>query len=492
MANERLNIPKKLKVGFQKRTDTYSGKLAYVVYLNSKNEIAKEKSWSGWIDKKIPVEDYDNEPMEGFVLNKKAGDYNSGWNHRMAKCRVFDPRGFEVEISIDNLLYILQECTSSKGKGLEGEFIYAWSGKDLVLLPTCSPDYEASKNLEAKKEKIGNKDLNLGSAYKGKEANYLVYLGKQQWYSLLDYKGTSERSVILHLFLDPGEKKFYGYKNPGNFLFYKIEDSAFSPDTVEDWIEFWKNKTWTGHGSEGVEKLGVLKTKVSREKGISQEQALQDFLSIEGKKAYEDEANKYGSHQYMRYNDRYNGTSFDFYYKIDDRTYMLLTAYYEPTYNGKTKDEYMKDYEISYPKDKNKHHSFPDGYSYHSYYGIHSGEEVWDYLPWSEEEKAEWKRTSDIAKEAEQEFYKNAKYELSEKVKIYEKYWLDESNHVQSKEDYYKKEIFEGCTARELIEKGIPAERYFTSEYIKVGVMLGDVCTEQEHFYKDTSRNCNF
>ena len=175
MANERLNIPKKLKVGFQKRTDTYSGKLAYVVYLNSKNEIAKEKSWSGWIDKKIPVEDYDNEPMEGFVLNKKAGDYNSGWNHRMAKCRVFDPRGFEIEISIDNLLYILQECTSSKGKGLEGEFIYAWAGKDLVLLPTCSPDYEASKKLEAKKEKIGNKDLNLGSAYKGKEADYLVY-----------------------------------------------------------------------------------------------------------------------------------------------------------------------------------------------------------------------------------------------------------------------------------------------------------------------------
>jgi hypothetical protein len=37
---------------------------------------------------------------------------------------VYDPRGFEFEISIPNLLYILQECTSTKGKGLDGEFVY--------------------------------------------------------------------------------------------------------------------------------------------------------------------------------------------------------------------------------------------------------------------------------------------------------------------------------------------------------------------------------
>lgn len=32
MANERLNIPETLKVGFNNRPDTYSGKLAYVTY----------------------------------------------------------------------------------------------------------------------------------------------------------------------------------------------------------------------------------------------------------------------------------------------------------------------------------------------------------------------------------------------------------------------------------------------------------------------------
>ena len=107
MANERLNIPETLKVGFNSRSDTYSGKLAYVTYINKKGDIAKETSWKGWIDKNIDIEPYDNKPIEGFVLNRRAGGYKSGWNFRQTYCRVYDPRGFEVEISMENLLYIL-------------------------------------------------------------------------------------------------------------------------------------------------------------------------------------------------------------------------------------------------------------------------------------------------------------------------------------------------------------------------------------------------
>ena len=107
MSNERLNIPKQLKVGYQKRCDTYSEKLAYVTYINKKGEIAKQISWDGWRDKEITPDDFENVPTEGFVLNKRAGGYKSGWNFRQTKCRVWDPRGFEIEISIENLLYIL-------------------------------------------------------------------------------------------------------------------------------------------------------------------------------------------------------------------------------------------------------------------------------------------------------------------------------------------------------------------------------------------------
>lgn len=43
--NEKLNIPDKIKVGFQERSDTYTGKLSYVTYINKKGKLAKEISW---------------------------------------------------------------------------------------------------------------------------------------------------------------------------------------------------------------------------------------------------------------------------------------------------------------------------------------------------------------------------------------------------------------------------------------------------------------
>ena len=165
MANERLNIPQTLKVGFQDRKDTFSGKLAYVTYINNKGEIAKQTSWEGWRDKKIEVGTYENKPLAGFVLNKSTGIDRYSWNRRVTWCRVYDPRGFEVEISVDNLLYILQE-SSCTNKELSGEYVYAWDGKDLVLLPTCSVDYKLSTDLINKKEKITAKSLKIGSSYK--------------------------------------------------------------------------------------------------------------------------------------------------------------------------------------------------------------------------------------------------------------------------------------------------------------------------------------
>lgn len=45
--NEKLNIPDKIKVGFQKRGDTYTGKLSYVTYINKKGQLAKENHGKG-------------------------------------------------------------------------------------------------------------------------------------------------------------------------------------------------------------------------------------------------------------------------------------------------------------------------------------------------------------------------------------------------------------------------------------------------------------
>lgn len=275
----QLYIPKKCKVGFNLRKDTYTGKLGYIIYHDGK-VWRKETSWESWREKYIgddeyeklkqnafntsvkqttdnynrivtayeahqagtnhlqdyysnsyaevakktlaqylkqqnigegdyekfvfysnkitadkgiiPVE-FDNVPTEGFVLNKKAGGTSHGWDARQTYCRVWDPRGFEFEITIPNLLFILQETNSLKGKGLEGEFVYSWDGKDLVLIPTSCQEYKSSAAFtELQGGKVAAKDLVAGYSYKTKKNEILIYIGKfeffDQQYSWKDVK----------------------------------------------------------------------------------------------------------------------------------------------------------------------------------------------------------------------------------------------------------------------------------------------------------------
>jgi hypothetical protein len=262
-------IPKKIKIGFNPRNDTYTGRLGYVIYHDGK-VWRKETSWKGWIyeyedaaaieikkqeqyhqhiqncknqhatavehiknrpndswyarvaalsledylketvssyekfqlqlgrmsndPKMVPVE-YDNVPTEGFVLNKKAGGTSSGWDHRQTYCRVYDPRGFEFEIVIPNLLYILENASSFKGKGLEGKFIYGWDGKDLVLIPEQAPEYKDMVEFtETLSLKISKKELVVGSIYQTAQGEKVTYLAEASEY---DYHDTLTGRKVL-------------------------------------------------------------------------------------------------------------------------------------------------------------------------------------------------------------------------------------------------------------------------------------------------------
>lgn len=70
--NSAIFLPDKINVGFQNRADTYTGKLAYVIYYDSKGVLRKQASWNSWRDSKIPNEEFKNSPTHGFVLNKKS------------------------------------------------------------------------------------------------------------------------------------------------------------------------------------------------------------------------------------------------------------------------------------------------------------------------------------------------------------------------------------------------------------------------------------
>lgn len=197
---QQLFVPDKCKVGLQVREGTYTGKLGYIIYHDGK-VWRKENSWNGWRHKVgekyslwadgkrtegtyddgvAPIE-FENVPTEGFVLNKKAGGYSTGWNHRQTYSRVYDPRGWEFEITVENLIYILQECNSYKGKGLEGEFVYSWAGKDLVLLPVSSSDYqECVEYTNLQSVKFSKKDLIEGHTYLTNKQAEWIYLGRYE------------------------------------------------------------------------------------------------------------------------------------------------------------------------------------------------------------------------------------------------------------------------------------------------------------------------
>jgi hypothetical protein len=231
-------IPKKINVGFQKREGTYTGKLAYIVYFDEKGKLRKETSWNGWRHKDIPNEIYDNEPTSGFVLNKKVGDYVSYWNHRQAYVRVYDPRGFEFEITIQNLLYILENATSTKGKGLEGDFVYGWDGKDLVLIPIEAPDYiELVKlnELRHSDKKIGARDLKIGGTYRTRQNEEWIYMRKHDVYSY----SRSKQAKPSFWFYQRSKDGSYGYFQQIKSVASKLVE-VISDECVEDYADIFE------------------------------------------------------------------------------------------------------------------------------------------------------------------------------------------------------------------------------------------------------------
>lgn len=176
-----LYIPKTITVGFQNRPDTFTGKLAYVIYKDEKNKLRKESSWQGWRDNKIAPVEYENVPTK-FVFNKNV-DRHGYFGSGRSVMRVYDERDFEFEISMENLVGILMHSDVSKRDIVE-PCVFAWAGPDLVLLPVNSEEYQASLAYTKKQaENVSAKSLVKGHSYSQKKnEDVLTYIGYFNWY----------------------------------------------------------------------------------------------------------------------------------------------------------------------------------------------------------------------------------------------------------------------------------------------------------------------
>lgn len=237
-----LYIPKRIKVGFQDRDDTFTKRLAYVICYDPKGKLRKEGSWEGWRDKKIAPMELDNLPHGGFILNKGHTRYN--WSHfgssRRTVVRVYNDRGIEFEISPENLVGLLMETTCAK-RVIEGDCVYAWAGKDLVLLPVGSEEYQKAKaNTERQDMKISAKELKSGCSYQTKKGEDVIYIGRYNWFEWDKDRDKGRVSKKAHIFAHPKQpednwrgavSKFFPKDSVG-FL-----ASLNNPDPVENYAE---------------------------------------------------------------------------------------------------------------------------------------------------------------------------------------------------------------------------------------------------------------
>jgi len=206
-----LYIPKKLFVGFQKRKACFTGKLAYVIYEDDAGKKRKETSWNGWKDDSIPDLTLDNKPRSGYILNKgvhRHGDWGTG-RHTI---RVYDPRDFEFEISVENLCGILTHYDMNK-REIIGELVLAWNGTELVLLPTESEAYQTSISYTQKQaNNMSTKDYVVGHSYVlKKKPDILTYIGYYPWYDFDScyYSNRTQKLVgKKHIFYNKESKRF--------------------------------------------------------------------------------------------------------------------------------------------------------------------------------------------------------------------------------------------------------------------------------------------
>ena len=208
-------------VGYQKRSDTYTDKLGFITYRDEKSNLRFEGSWTSWRSKEIKPEEFVNEPHEGFVLNKNSGRQWGNFE-RAEFVRVWDTRGFEFEISTDNLMQLILHNGISKGNLIEGKCVYAWTpnGRKVTLLPETCPEY---RNVQKTKESLKDavlfegklSDLKVGFKYKLKNQKILTYLGKMPNWGM--YVLTNEymwgNKGNCHIFIDESVKGKYDYWN---------------------------------------------------------------------------------------------------------------------------------------------------------------------------------------------------------------------------------------------------------------------------------------
>ena len=143
--NKSIRFPTHYYVGFVAReNDVYP--LGFQTPDGTDQAAQKRKatvdSWAART--KLPSRSYENKPLIGFKLAQTIRHGGGGWGQGSVKWRIHDPRGFELEITSNNLAQILAHTVIEEGEILQ-ECMWARLGADNVLVPVESEVYKAAQ-----------------------------------------------------------------------------------------------------------------------------------------------------------------------------------------------------------------------------------------------------------------------------------------------------------------------------------------------------------
>jgi hypothetical protein len=179
--NFQIKIHDKMYVAF-KRDGKNMPHGAMVNYVDNKGNQKKRDALDYWasygLGGKQPLNSIliDNTPMIGFRMSRSQ--INAGWAQAPSHIRVEDPRGFEISITINNMIMLTNANVLDNGE-IMCECVWGRDNDVNVLLPTNSLPYEeAMSNTERLTTHVHVSKLRLGDHVTLKNGMSGRYLGK--------------------------------------------------------------------------------------------------------------------------------------------------------------------------------------------------------------------------------------------------------------------------------------------------------------------------
>lgn len=168
----KLSLIPEWYAGFNSRT----GEATPLAFLtpngDDKAALKRKGTVDAWRSKTIPPRVLKSTPLIGYKIDSIAYRYSS-FGGGMDKWRITDPRGFQLEVTSDNILYLMS-CANINNLEIDETCVWVRKGtSSLALLPVSSQLYRdlvaetAKKAEEAKSPKPKEKSITFGSLKPG-------------------------------------------------------------------------------------------------------------------------------------------------------------------------------------------------------------------------------------------------------------------------------------------------------------------------------------